>query len=116
MAGGLFTPETRKEIPPRGPGKLTKTVKETVLNIFNDIQSDPHVNLLAFAKKYPRDFYAIAARLIPTEITGNLRKVISVSVTNGNQQAQIENAKVIPIHGEVVQEDILNDDDDFFNL
>lgn len=48
--------------------KLTKTVKETVLGVFNDIQSDPNVNLMQFAKDYPRDFYAIAAKLIPTEI------------------------------------------------
>lgn len=52
--------------------RLTKTVKETVLSVFNDIQSDPKVNLKAFAKNYPRDFYQIAAKLIPTEISGTL--------------------------------------------
>jgi len=51
---------------------LTKTVKETVLNVFNDLQGDPETSLNGFAKKYPRDFYQIAAKLIPTEITGQL--------------------------------------------
>lgn len=51
---------------------LTRTVKETVLAVFNDIQADPKVNLKAFAKRYPRDFYNIAAKLIPTEISGNI--------------------------------------------
>lgn len=60
--------------------KITKTVKETVLIVFNDIQSDPKTNLTAFAKKYPRDFYQIAARLIPTEITGELKQRFVVSV------------------------------------
>lgn len=59
---------------------ITKTVKETVLSVFNDIQSDPKNNLLAFAQKYPRDFYQIAARLIPTEITGELKQRFVVSV------------------------------------
>ncbi len=52
--------------------KLTKTVKETVLAVFNDIQSDPKVNLLSFARNYPRDFYAIAAKLIPTEVSASV--------------------------------------------
>ncbi len=54
------------------PNKLTKTVKETVLAVFNDIQSDPKVNLLSFARNYPRDFYAIAAKLIPTEVSASV--------------------------------------------
>ena len=48
--------------------KLTKTVKETVLAVFHEMQDDPKVNLLEFGKKYPKDFYAIAAKLIPTEV------------------------------------------------
>lgn len=75
-----FTKESRKNAPDRGPGKLTKTVKETVLAVFNTLQTDPKNNLTAFATKYPRDFYAIAAKLIPTEITGNLKKVIRVRI------------------------------------
>jgi hypothetical protein len=59
---------------PKGvQNKLTKTVKETVLSVFNDIQTDPKVNLKAFAKKHPRDFYQIAAKLIPTEIKGDVK-------------------------------------------
>lgn len=54
---------------------LTKTVKETVLAVFNDIQSDPKVNLKSFAKNHPRDFYQIASRLIPTEINAKFNKV-----------------------------------------
>ena len=54
---------------------LTKTVRETVLAVFNEIQDDPKANLHAFAKKYPRDFYQIAARLIPSEIHGNVDKI-----------------------------------------
>lgn len=61
---------------------LTKTVKETVLSVFNNLQADPKHNLTSFAKKHPRDFYAIAAKLIPTEITGTVKQVITVTDTD----------------------------------
>lgn len=64
--------------PPGTPNKLTKTVKETVLSVFNDLQADNKHNLKTFAKKYPRDFYQIAAKLIPTEITGTVKTIIKV--------------------------------------
>lgn len=72
----------QKGNPGRRPGsknKLTTTVKETVLNVFNELQDDQKNNLKAFAEKYPRDFYQIAAKLIPTEITGQVKQVITVT-------------------------------------
>lgn len=60
--------------------QITKTVKETVLDVFNKIQEDPKVNLEQFAKKYPRDFYMIAAKLIPTEITGTLKTTLRAKI------------------------------------
>lgn len=55
---------------PRGPGQFTKTVKEAVLAAFNDLQKDPSVNIIAWGKGNPTEFYKIAAKLIPTEVTG----------------------------------------------
>jgi hypothetical protein len=52
--------------------KINKTVKQTVLEVFNLLQDDPKHNLAQFAETYPRDFYAIAAKLIPTEVQGSL--------------------------------------------
>lgn len=54
------------------PNKLTTTVKETVLTVFLSLQNDAKHNLEAFAKRYPKDFYTIAAKLIPTEIQGQI--------------------------------------------
>ena len=51
---------------------LTRTVKEVVLKTFNDLQDDEKNNLLAFAQKFPRDFYNIAAKLIPTELSATV--------------------------------------------
>lgn len=57
---------------PGAQNHITRTVKETVLAAFTELQSDPKHNIVAFAKKNPRDFYQIAAKLIPTEIKGNV--------------------------------------------
>lgn len=67
---------------------LTRTVKETVLSVFNEIQENPKVNLKAFAEKYPRDFYQIAARLIPTEINARINKVTLEIVRHTSTQAE----------------------------
>ena len=59
---------------------LTATVKDTVLGVFNDLQSDPKANLLSWAKDNPTTFYLIASKLIPTEVNQNVKKVI-INVT-----------------------------------
>jgi len=82
---------------PKGAqNKLTKTVKESVLFVFNEIQDDPKVNLTAFAKKYPRDFYNIAARLIPTEINARLTK-ISLEIVRNNRLSEASDGSIAPI-------------------
>ena len=58
---------------PKGAeGKLTRTIRETVLETFNELQKDKKTDLRAFAKRYPRDFMIMASRLIPTEVNATL--------------------------------------------
>jgi hypothetical protein len=52
---------------------LTRTVKDTVLNVFMELQGDEKHNLKAFAEKHPKDFYIIASKLIPTEVNANIQ-------------------------------------------
>lgn len=70
--------------------KLTKTVKETVLAVFNKLQEDDNFSLEWFAKKYPRDYYAIAAKLIPAEmnIKAATRHTIRIVRQEGNEPIQ----------------------------
>lgn len=71
--------------PPGTQNHLTKTVKETVLAVFNELQGDPKTDLKSFAVKNPREFYQIAAKLIPTELTGSVKQIITVTdVDDGN--------------------------------
>ncbi len=80
---------------PKGAiGKLNKTVKETVLNVFNNIQGDPKHNLEAFAKKHPKEFYLIASKLIPTEMIGTTETIIKVTIP---EERQIEEQNIIRI-------------------
>jgi hypothetical protein len=59
--------------------KLTKTVKERVLEVFNELQEDKEANLLSWAKTEPTEFYKIAAKLIPADINAKVEgKIITV--------------------------------------
>jgi len=69
---------------------LTRTVKEAVLIAFNELQEDDENNLLAFAKKNPRDFYAIAAKLIPTDIKAEVKSKILVEIVRNTKGAVID--------------------------
>ncbi len=61
--------------------KLTKTVKERVLEVFNELQEDPTANMLSWAKEEPTEFYKIAAKLIPADINAKVEgKIIEVIV------------------------------------
>lgn len=53
---------------------ITKTVKETVLAVFNELQGHPKANLLAWGQENPKDFYIIAAKLIPTELNAKVEQ------------------------------------------
>lgn len=89
-----FTAESRKDVPGRGPSKLNRTVKETVLGVFLKLQDDKEAahTLENWAKLNPSLFYPIAAKLIPTEITSTLRRVIKVNISNGEDQPKVEDA------------------------
>jgi hypothetical protein len=52
--------------------KQLKTVKEVVLNTFLNREDNPNTSLAKFAEEYPKEFYSIAAKLIPTEISANV--------------------------------------------
>jgi len=61
--------------------KLTKTVKEKVLEVFNELQDDPTANMLNWAKSEPTEFYKIAAKLIPADINAKVEgKIIEVII------------------------------------
>lgn len=74
--GKRFKKGEAKGRPKGAINKLNRTVKETVLAAFNDLQQDPKANIMAWAKEQPTEFYKIAAKLIPTEVNANVQSVV----------------------------------------
>jgi hypothetical protein len=65
-------------------GRLNRTVRETVLEAFTELQDDPNVNLVSWAREEPTEFYKIASKLIPTEITGSVKQIIVARIGDEN--------------------------------
>jgi hypothetical protein len=64
---------------PGVPNKLTKTIRESVLEAYNELQKDKKANIVAWGKRQPGLFYQIAARLIPTEINATLAGKLEIT-------------------------------------
>lgn len=85
---GKFMKGESKGRPVGTPNKINKTVREAVLNVFNRLQDEtlyPRANLMNWAESEPTEFYKIAAKLIPTEITGTLKHVIKARVVDDHE-------------------------------
>jgi hypothetical protein len=50
------------------PNKITQSVRERFVEAFDKLQSDEDVNLVAWAKNNPDDFYKLASKLIPLDV------------------------------------------------
>ena len=75
--GKISNPSGR---PKGAKGKLTSTFKELLIRTINELESEGKVTLAKFARENPRDFYLIAARLIPTELMGGTENKIIVTI------------------------------------
>lgn len=54
---------------PKGvKNKVTRSVREALLEAFVKMQEDPKYNIYAWGKTNPTKFYEISSKLIPTEI------------------------------------------------
>jgi hypothetical protein len=52
--------------------KQLKTVKETLIAVFNKRQENPKTSLDAFADEFPREFHALVAKVIPSEVNAQV--------------------------------------------
>ena len=59
---------------PKGAtNKLTKSVKEAFEIAFNKLQGNDDAKLEVWAANNPTEFYKLAAKLIPTSLTGEVQ-------------------------------------------
>ena len=71
---------------PGSQNKVTKEFKELVKETVNQLEADKETNLLSFSKKDPKTFWQIAAKLIPTELSGKieLHEPVIIDCINDN--------------------------------
>jgi UV DNA damage repair endonuclease len=50
------------------PNKITKSVREQFASAFYELQEDSDVNLVAWGKDNPTEFYRLASKLIPLQL------------------------------------------------
>lgn len=70
------------------PNKVTATVRETFARVFNDLQEDPKVNLHAWGKANPTEFYKLSGKLIPADINAKIEGQMSVFVVSTGVPAE----------------------------
>jgi len=54
---------------------VNRSMKETVMNTLEWLQTQPRSNMREWAMENPTPFYMIAAKLIPSEITANVEVI-----------------------------------------
>ena len=57
------------------PNKLTSTFKELVISTMDALQSHEKSNLKTWAEDNPTEFYKIASKLIPTEVSATVNDI-----------------------------------------
>ena len=82
--------QKREKLPGSGrakgtPSKVTRTVKDIIASVVNELQSmdgdvpkHPGAHMLNWAIHEPGEFYKVAARLIPTELSGGVSHTIQI--------------------------------------
>lgn len=62
--------EGNKGKPKGATNKATRMVKEVFAEVFNELQEDPEASLGEWAKKNTTEFYKLASKLLPIQVTG----------------------------------------------
>jgi hypothetical protein len=100
-------PKFAKGNPGRPKGaknKLTITVRDAILSVFNELQDDPRYSLMAWAKKNQKDFYVgVATKLIPVDIQNHLTKDITIRVMP-LEIKEAQEPSIIDIPHEIIKE------------
>jgi len=75
---------------PGNPGKpkgaihhSTRIVKDVFADVFSKLQQDKKAKLESWAKENPTEFYKLAAKLIPIQLTGDADNPVAVNVVEG---------------------------------
>jgi hypothetical protein len=87
MARGSKPGERRGGREAGTPNKITTSIKEAVLETFLNLGGVSHMT--SWAKETPTDFYRIAAKLIPQQISADVKHIHDVSDIPDSELANI---------------------------
>ena len=73
---GRFGKGNRTGGRPAGAKNRFTTVKESFLEVFEELNPDGKAHLLTWARENPGDFYRLAARLLPREIDAKVQMAV----------------------------------------
>lgn len=66
---------------PKGAvNKTTKLVKEVFATVFSELQEDPKANLKTWGSQNPTEFYKLASKLIPIQLSGDPENPLSFTL------------------------------------
>lgn len=77
------------------PNKYTQ-VRQALLDAFNELQNDEQVNLVAWGKKEPTEFYRLIGRLIPQDIRAMVHEKKDVTLIIQRGSSNIAAATISP--------------------
>lgn len=75
------------------PNKIPKQVKDVFFETFTKLQEDPKANLTKWAKENKTEFYKLASKLLPIQLSGDAENPVAVNVTEGLSFEQLYQLK-----------------------
>ena len=64
----------------RGPGRISSTVKENMVRVFEDIGG--HQKMAAWASKNPDNFYRLYCALAPKELVADINADVNIHLVS----------------------------------
>lgn len=70
--------------------KISASLRDTFLQVFEEMQDDEDFCLKSWAQENPTEFYKIISKLLPQEYTGDFYTVIEVKMKDDDEESDQE--------------------------
>ena len=74
----------------------TTAFKDLIMNAYMSLENDPKYGIVKWAKENQTDFYKIASKLIPVQVTANVNEVKQIIFTPHEQLPKSHSNGAIP--------------------
>lgn len=113
-----FKPGQRPESAGRKAGtknKISASLRDTFLQVFEEMQEDEDFCLKSWAQDNPTEFYKIISKLLPQEYTGDFYTVIEVKMKDDDDidQEEIDQQQDQQFINDEIKDDDAGQENDF---